>query len=490
MRSLRIRRRVCPFRLSAIFRNCITLLLCILIFQAPSLLKPESLQGIKTIAIGPMGTGGAAGALRTRLIKRLTQKGRVKVTEDEATADAVLRGTSDIWATGSVMIDPHSSRSKQTNYQGYLSVELVNRGNELLWSYLVTPSRFHMGSVTDDLADRAASQLIEAIETGAAAAGSAAATGSHSNLALHAAGGTLPAPLYRKWFESAGFRVAYDAVGSEAGIEQLTEGKIDFAASDMPLTAENARSEHVLQVPTVMGGVVPIFNLPGLNRELYLTPDALAGIYAGKIRKWNDPAIRATNRGAQLPNAEIAVIHRSDGSGTTFVWTSYLSVVSPDWKSSVGSGTHVAWPAGTGAEGNGGVAELVKKTPNSIGYVELIYAIQHELSYAAVRNSSGHFVKADLAGITAAAASEAAGAQDQPIGGSILNGSNKDAYPISTFTWLLVPQNGLAPEKRRAIAGLLGWMLTSGQKQCSSLGYAPLPKDVASRALQAVNSLK
>jgi len=472
------------------FRQCMTVVLCILILQAPRWLRPQGLASIRSVAIGPMGTGSNAAALRKRIIKRLTQNGRVRVMDDATAADAVLRGTSDIWATGTVVMDPRSNSSRQTNYQGYLSIELVNQRNQLLWSYLVTPSRFRLSSVANDLADRAASRLLEAIETGTAGAESAAFAVPRTNMALHAAGATLPAPLYLKWFESAGIRVSYDAIGSQAGIERLAAGKVDFAASDMPLTAENSPAQlRVLEVPTVLGGVVPIFNVPGLDRDLCLTPEALAGVYTGKIRKWNDPAIRASNRGAHLPNADIAVIHRSDGSGTTFVWTSFLSLVSPEWKMSVGSGTRVGWPVGTGAEGNGGVAVMVKNTPNSIGYVELSYAIQHELSYAAVRNPAGRFVKADLASITAAA-SGASASSGQPIGLSILNEASKDAYPISTFTWLLVPQTGLTPEKKKAIADLLGWMLTAGQKQCSSLGYPPLPKDVAARALQTLHALK
>jgi len=208
----------------------------------------------------------------------------------------------------------------------------------------------------------------------------------------------------------------------------------------------------VIQIPTVLGGVVPIYNLPGLGRPLRLTPQALAGIYSGAIRKWNDPRIVEANRGARLPNANIAVVHRSDGSGTTFVWTSFLSLVSPEWKSSAGAGAHVAWPGGIDAAGNEGVAELTQKTPNAIGYVELIYAIQHQLNYAAVRNPAGEFVMADLASITAAAAG-ATVEKGEDGRFSILNAPGNDAYPISTFTWLLVPVTGRRTEAMR-LAGL------------------------------------
>jgi phosphate ABC transporter phosphate-binding protein len=284
--------------------------------------------------------------------------------------------------------------------------------------------------------------------------------------------------------------ITYDAIGSEAGIARLAEGKVDFAASDMPLKPENVLGAlHVIHFPTVLGGVVPIFNLPSTDRGLRLTPEILSGVYSGASRKWNDPRIVEINHGARLPDADIAVIYRSDGSGTTFVWTSYLSISSPAWKSSVGAGPRVRWPIGTGAAGNEGVAELVAKTPNSIGYVELIYAIQHELSYAAMRNSAGEFIKADLGSITAAAAG-ASVSPGEEFRSSILDSRNKGAYPLSTFTWLLVPEDGISAEKRSAIADWLQWTLTFGQKQCASLGYAPLPTEIVNSELKSLSKWK
>jgi phosphate transport system substrate-binding protein len=249
-----------------------------------------------------------------------------------------------------------------------------------------------------------------------------------------------------------------------------------------PLAAKN-----VIQIPTVLGGVVPIYNLPSLGRSLNFTSQVLAGIYMGTIRKWNDPRIAEANRGAHLPDAEIAVVHRNDGSGTTFVWTSYLSLVSPEWKAAAGFGARVNWPVGTGAAGNDGVADLVNKTPNSIGYVELIFAIQHELNYGAVKNAAGEFIKADLASITAAAASVKVG-RGEDAGFGILNQADPDAYPISTFTWLVAPVEGVSAEKRAAMADLLKWALTTGQKQCASLGYAPLPQKIAASELNALKT--
>src|SRR5579863_855230 len=273
-----------PLRRTPAVRRAMTVVACILILHGALRLPGESLQGIRTVAIGPMGDGASALALRNRILDRLRNKGRIKVANHAASADAVLRGTSNIWATGTVVMDPRSNSSRQSNYQGYLSLELVNKDNQLLWSYLVTPGRFRLGSITDDLADHAVARLLEAIESGAAATASSSLAGAAADVALHAAGATLPAPLYLKWFESAGMRVTYDAIGSEAGIEQLAAGKIDFAASDMPLTPENAPPQlKVLEIPTVVGAVVPIYNLPGLGGDLFLTPEVLAGIYLGEI---------------------------------------------------------------------------------------------------------------------------------------------------------------------------------------------------------------
>jgi phosphate ABC transporter phosphate-binding protein len=444
---------------------------------------------VRAIQVLSMGNGTGAEALRQRIVDRLSKSGKLRVVQSPSDADIALRGTSNMWATGTISLSPRSKSASQTIYEGYLSAELVNKDGQVLWSYLVTPSHFRTGSFTDDLADQMVSHLLEAIRSGAASPTPSAASPA-PHVALHAAGSTLAAPLYRKWIQSSGTPVTYDSVGSEEGIKLLAEGNVDFAASDMPLTVQNApEGLRVLQVPTVLGGVVPIYNLPNLDRALRLTPQILAGIYAGTIRKWNDPRIMEANRGAHLPDAEIVVVHRSDGSGTTFVWTSFLASTSPEWKSTVGSGSRVAWPAGVGAAGNEGLADLTQKTPNAIGYVELIYAIQHQLSYAAVRNPAGEFIKADLSSITAAA-SGAPAEKGEDSRSSLLNSPGKDAYPISTFTWLLLPLHGVSSEKRSAIADLLNWALTAGQKQCASLGYAPLPRQVVASELQAVNAWK
>jgi phosphate ABC transporter phosphate-binding protein len=487
-----------PRRRGAGWLKCLTGIACIALFHAtvatPSARASGKLDTIQTLQVASMGDGASADAMRARIVDRLKKSGRLHVVEGPA--DLILRGTSSIWATGTITLHPHSKAAVETIYQGYLSLELVDRSNQTLWSYLVTPSRFHTASITDDLADHATVHLLDALASGAAGSPEPASAAAGSLAALRAAGSTLAAPLYRKWFQSSGVNVTYDAIGSEAGIERLEAGKVDFAASDMPIGEQDKSGQHALapnrvtQIPTVAGGVVPIYNLPELGRGLRLTPELLAGIYAGTIRKWNNPRILEANRGARLPDAEIAVVHRSDGSGTTYVWTSFLALVSLEWNSNVGAGPHVEWPTGVGAEGNNGVADLVEKTPHSIGYVELIYAIQHELNYAAVRNPAGEFIKADLASITAAASSAGSPPGDRGFPFSILNAPSRDAYPISTFTWLLIPVEGLSAEKKSAIASLLNWMLTTGQKECASLGYAPLPREIAARALQAASALK
>jgi len=476
------------------FRRYSILLASLLLIHsaAPQEVKSprDGIGGFRTIQVASLGDGIGADALRARVINRLQRDGRLKIVEDRSAADVILRGSSSIWATGAMAFNPHSKAAREVSYQGYLSVELLGKADQTLWSYLVTPSRFRTASITDDLADHVVARLLDALATGAAGSSSPIAASPGAGVALHAAGATLPAPLYRKWIESSGMRVTYDAIGSEAGIARLAEGKVDFAASDMPLKpGDSSGNLRVIHFPTVLGGVVPIFNLPSTGRTLRLTPEILSGIYSGAIRKWNDPRIIEINRGARLPDADIAVIYRSDGSGTTFVWTSYLSISSPQWKSSVGAGVRVRWPVGAGASGNEGVAELVAKTPNSIGYVELIYAIQHELSYASVRNAAGEFIKADLASITAAAAG-ASVSPGEEFRSSILDSRNKGAYPISTFTWLLIPAEGVSPEKRSAMADWLKWALTSGQKQCASLGYAPLPSEIVNSELKSVSKWK
>ena len=316
---------------------------------------------------------------------------------------------------------------------------------------------------------------------------------------LNAAGATFPAPIYQKWFQDykakhPKVQVNYQALGSGAGIRQLTAGTVDFGASDQPMKDEDMAKvvgAKVLHFPTVMGAVVPVYNIAGVTQDLKFTGDTLAGIFLKEITKWNDPKLVADNPGVKLPDADITVVHRSDGSGTTFVFTDYLSKANAGWKAKVGANNAVQWPTGLGQKGNEGVAGLVTQTPNSIGYVERVYAEQNKMQYGLVRNASGVFLKANLAGVTAAAAG-AAKAKDIPADFrvSITNAPGKAAYPISTFTWLLIPDTIKDAEKKADIKGFLKWMMTEGQKQAAALSYAPLPADIVTRELKQIDSIK
>jgi len=319
-------------------------------------------------------------------------------------------------------------------------------------------------------------------------------------LLINGAGATFPYPIYSKWFDvyhqkNAKLQFNYQSVGSGAGIKQVTEGTVDFGATDGPMNEEQSkafqdkRGSGILHFPTVLGGVVPTYNVPGVSAALNFTPEALAGIYLGKITKWNDPAIAGANQGVNLPAQDIVVVHRSDGSGTTYCWTDYLSKISEEWKSKVNKSTSVNWPVGLGGKGNEGVTGLVKQTPNSIGYVELIYAVQNNIPYGAVKNSSGNFVKADLASVSAAAAGAAKDMPDD-FRVSITNAPGKTAYPISTFTWLLVPSKIQDGAKRDAIKGFLKWMLADGQGYAEALSYAKLPKEVIEKEKKAIDKVQ
>jgi phosphate transport system substrate-binding protein len=319
-------------------------------------------------------------------------------------------------------------------------------------------------------------------------------------LLINGAGATFPNPIYSKWFDvyhtsNSSIQFNYQPVGSGAGIRQVTDGTVDFGATDGPMNDDQLKAyqdKHsfgILHFPTVLGADVPTYNIPGVTGALNFTPEALAGIFLGKVTKWNDPAIAGANKGVSLPAADIVVVHRSDGSGTTYIWTDYLSKVSEEWKGKVSKGTSVNWPVGLGGKGNEGVTGLVKQTPNSIGYVELIYAVQNNIPYGSVKNSSGNFVKADLASVTAAAAGAAKEMPDD-FRVSITNAPGKTAYPISSFTWLLIPQKFQDAGKRDAIKGFLKWMLSDGQNQVEALSYAKLPKEVVEKEKKAINNIQ
>jgi len=321
-----------------------------------------------------------------------------------------------------------------------------------------------------------------------------------SALSITGAGATFPYPMYSKWFDeyhkkNANLEINYQSIGSGGGIRQVTEGTVDFGATDGPMNDEQIKAyqdKHgfaILHFPTVLGADVPTYNIPGVDVELSFTQEAIAGIFLGTITKWNDPAITGSNKGVSLPANDIVVVHRSEGSGTTYIWTDYLSKISDEWKTKVGKGTSVNWPSGIGGKGNEGVMGSVKTTPNAIGYVELIYAVQNNIPYGSVRNSSGNFVKADLASVTAAAAGAAKEMPDD-FRLSITNAPGNKAYPISSFTWLLIPQKFQDGGKRDAIKGFLHWMLDDGQNSVEALSYAKLPKEVVEKEKKAINNIQ
>src|ERR1700732_1969745 len=311
---------------------------------------------------------------------------------------------------------------------------------------------------------------------------------------LNGAGATFPYPMYSKWFSKyhdahPDIQFNYQSIGSGGGIRQVLAGTVDFGASDGPMTNEQLAQAKIkiLHIPTVLGAVVPAYNVPGVSGEVKFTPEALAGIFLGKITSWNDAAITNANPGVKFPAQPIVVIHRSDGSGTTFIFTDYLSKVSSEWQSQVGRGTSVKWPVGLGGKGNEGVAGMIRQMQGGIGYIELIYAVQNKIDYGSVKNAGGAFVKASLDSVTAAAASVKSMPADFRV--SITNAPGKDAYPISSFTWLLIPEKSKEAGKGKILADFLTWMVDDGQKMTAELTYAPLPENVAAKVKGAIKQV-
>ena len=313
---------------------------------------------------------------------------------------------------------------------------------------------------------------------------------------INGAGATFPYPIYSKWFAEynklhPNIPINYQSIGSGGGIQQLMHETVFFGASDGPMTDEQLKTAPgpILHFPTVLGADVPVYNIPGVSAELKFTGPVLANIYLGKITKWNDAAIATLNPGVNLPATDIAVVHRSDGSGTTYIWVDYLSKVSPEWKGKVGVATSVNWPVGVGGKGNEGVAGLVTQTPGAIGYVELIYALQNKISYGSVQNAAGEFVRASVDAVTKAAAGASAN-MPSDFRVSITNAPGKSVYPISSFTWLLLYENAKDKAQAKIMVDFMKWALTDGQKYCADLGYAPLPAAVVKLEMTALAKIK
>jgi phosphate transport system substrate-binding protein len=311
---------------------------------------------------------------------------------------------------------------------------------------------------------------------------------------LTGAGATFPFPIYSKWFSEyaaahPGVAINYQPIGSGGGIKQFTSGLVDFGASDMPMTddALSASKVKLIHIPTVLGAVVPIFNVPGVS-DVKFSGDVLADIFLGKISTWNDPRITKDNPGVKLPDQKIIVVHRSDGSGTTFILTDYLSKVSSEWANGPGKGPSPAWPVGVGGKGNEGVAGMVRQLPGAVGYVELIYALQNKISFGEVKNAAGNWERASIEGVTEAGSNVKLIPADYRV--SITNAPGADAYPISSFTYLLIPVRSPDAAKGKVIKDLLSWIINSGEGEVSGLSYAPLPKALADRVLKTVYGLQ
>ncbi len=312
---------------------------------------------------------------------------------------------------------------------------------------------------------------------------------------LNGAGATFPYPMYSKWFNEyhnahPDIQINYQSIGSGGGIRQVLAGTVDFGASDGPMSDEQLSQAKVkiLHVPTVLGAVVPAYNVPGVTGEVNFTPEVLSGIFLGKITNWNDKAIASANKDVKFPDQSIIVVHRSDGSGTTYIFTDYLSKISSDWANGPGKGTSIKWPVGLGGKGNEGVAGTVRQMAGAIGYVELIYAVQNKIPYGSVKNTSGAFVKASLDSVTAAAASVKTMPADFRV--SITNAPGKEAYPIASFTWLLIPAQSKDAAKGKIIADFLNWMVDDGQKMTAALTYAPLPVNVAEKVKVEIKQVR
>jgi phosphate transport system substrate-binding protein len=447
--------------------------------------------GAEHLFIEKFATKSSADRLQADLTAELRKLPSVSLVTDESSADLVLGGGGEIWVKGYSSLNPRSGRLPANGtpvYGGYLSVELKNKSGITLWSDLVTPG-VYSGDIAKELSKLIAKHIAGSM--GEVEAPPTPVQPSHRLTILHGGGATFPRPVYAKWFanyqrENPSVEINYEAIGSEAGIRRLLAGDLDFGASDSPeaISALGGEEAHYLLFPSVVGAVVPIVNLPGVPYDIAFTPEALAGIFLGKIKKWNDPILLRANRGVHLPDLPITVIHRSDGSGTSYAFTDYLSKTSPEWKQQVGSSLAPHWPTGRGAAGNDGVAALVKELGGSIGYVEFTYSLQYHVSYGKVRNRNGEYVAANLESIGAAVGRAAEMSPDFKI--SIVDAPGPGAYPIASFTWLVVPARITDEAKRTAIVAFLRWMLGSGQREAAALGYLALPKYLIAREEAAI----
>jgi phosphate transport system substrate-binding protein len=473
-------------------RNMPFLIGCVLLALPASAWQATD-RGARRIYVEPFATKAGAEKLREDLTEEIGKLHSVSIVPDESNADLILGGGGEVWIRAYRSFSPRSHMKLPTNgtpiYGGFLSVELKNKHGVTVWSYLATPGTASE-DISKDLSKRIAKHLTEALNQPETPA--AAAPRTHPAITLNGAGATFPYPVYQKWFtnfqvQDPGTQITYDSIGSDAGVRKLLAGSVDFGASDSPEAihelAPGDESSYLL-FPSVVGAVVPIVNVPGVPADIAFTPEALAGIFLGKITKWNDPVIVRANRGVHLPELDIVVVHRADGSGTSYAWTDYLSKADAEWRANVGCSLVPKWPTGRGATGNDGVAKLVKELGGSIGYVEFIYALQNHLSYGRIRNQNGEFVEASLESIAAAVGHSSQIRDD--FKASIVDAPGEDAYPIASFTWIVVPTHIADEAKRSSITAFLKWMLGPGQRQAAALGYLALPKEIVAKEEDAI----
>lgn len=470
---------VSPFRLAISFT-----LVCAM-FMPALVAQTVPANQIKRIYVEPFATRESSQKFRADVIAELRKRPSITLAEDESSADAILGGGGEIWIDGYRSHNPQLGNPAPNGtaiYNGFLSIELRDKNGRTVWSYLATPPASSK-DVSKDLSTLIAQKLVEALQQGEALSYTAPLP--QPTTVLKGAGATFPLPVYEKWFtnyrhENPALQITYEPVGSAAGIRMLLADGVDFGASDSPEVIHELAptdEEKYLFLPSVVGAVVPVVNLPGLSTDIAFTSEALAGIYLGKIKKWNDPILVRANRGLRLPDLDIVVVHRADGSGTSYAWTDFLSKTNPDWKARVGTSLTPKWPVGREADGNDGVSKLVREQSGSIGYVEFIYALQNHLSYGRVQNREGEFVVASLGSIAAATGHSSHTGRDFKV--SIVNAPGAGAYPISSYTWIVLPGHIKDDTQRKALAGFLLWMLGPAQRQAAALGYLPIPKDLA-----------
>jgi phosphate transport system substrate-binding protein len=473
-------------RLAICFAFC-----CVMV--APALAwQTAAANPIRRIYVEPFATQAGSEKFREDVIAELRGLKSVSLVVDESSADAILGGGGEVWVKGYRSHNPQLGKAPPSGtaiYTGFLAVELRDKDGQTLWSYLATPPAASQ-DVSKDLSTLIVKKLVEGLERAEPASQTAPLR--QPTTILKGAGATFPFAIYAKWFanyrrENPALQINYEPIGSEEGVRKLLANSVDFGASDSPQVIHDLAPEEeqkYLFLPSVVGAVVPVVNLPGTPSDIAFTPEALAGIYLGKIRKWNDPILTRANRGLHLPDLDIAVVHRADGSGTSYVWTDYLSRTNPEWKAHVGTSLTPRWPVGHEAIGNDGVSRLVKEQTGAIGYVEFIYALQNHLSYGRVRNRNGKFVSASLESIDAAVSHSMKSSQGFKV--SIVDAPGEGVYPLSSFTWIVVPMRIADDSERNALTGFLRWMAGPGQRQSAALGYLPLPEDVAIKEEAAI----